>query len=359
MAPLPDKQLPGFDDVRPLLQQRMESLCRDLAPGGSVSGSYYISRNPRRSDDKRAGSFWVRVKGAAIGAWKDEANGDHGDVFKLVAYITNQPDNLSTLKWCRQWLGLEHGFDRKTLEARRDMVRRQREDEDRNAAAELAEKRKSAKGWWLHAQATIEGTLAETYLASRGIKLSRLASPPRALRFLASANHTDKHGEITEWPCMIAAMTAADGKIIGVHRTFLAADGQGKAPVSPTKKIWPHGWQGSVIRLAKGSSGLTPEQAARANIATPLVIVEGIEDGLSIAQADGSYRIWACGTLGNMAHAPIDHACVSHVIIFADNDQGDGPQRQFGKVLTALRQKRDVRVARAFWGKDANQLLEG
>lgn len=351
---------PGFEEIRAALLSRIEQLARELAPGGYISSGYWISRNPQR-DDKNAGSFWIRVRGSGLGVWKDEATMQKaGDVIALVQHCAGLPDLSATRKWCLSWLGWDHGIDRKKLETKQKADQYFREQEDRLAAEDLQRKRKSAKGWWLHGDKEITGTPVETYLKSRGIALSQLAAPPRALRFLPKAEHTDgKTGEITEWPCMIAAMTSAKGEIIAVHRTFLKADGSDKAPIQSPKKIWPHGWHGAVIRLAKGESGLSPEQAAARGIRGPLLIAEGIEDCLSLAMARPDMRVWAAGTLGNFAQVPVEHPCVSSVIIFADNDQSPQARALFDKGVKALREKRSVTVARSPTGKDANDLLRG
>ena len=65
-----------------------------------------------------------------------------------------------------------------------------------------------------------------------GRDLSRLARhdlpPPDALRFHAGLKHPS--GGI--WPAMVALVTSgADGTPLAIHRTFLARDGGGKAPV--------------------------------------------------------------------------------------------------------------------------------
>jgi len=350
---------PRFADIKDELLKRLDSLVRELAPTGKKSGAYWLARDPTGARKDTRPSFWILLKGPARGAFKDEATQEHGDIIDAIRHCKNLVDRRATRTWALSWLGWGEGFDRKALERRRAQNQQRQEAEEREARETLARKRKGAKGWWLQAQPKIEGTVAEAYLASRGIDISRLASPPRALRFLPVAEHHDPDGVITEWPCMISAMCDATGAIVAVHRTFLAPDGSGKAPVSPTKMIWPHGYAGAVIRLSRGTGKLTPEDAARAQRSGPLIITEGIEDGLSIALACPDYRVWAAGTLGNMAHVPVDHPCVSKVIVFADNDAGAQARAAADKAVAALRLLRPVTVAHSFVGKDANDLLRG
>jgi hypothetical protein len=62
------------------------------------------------------------------------------------------------------------------------------------------------------------GTLVETYLGSRGIRLPASAT----LRFHAGLRHPS--GGI--WPAMVALVTnGADGTPLAIHLTFLARDG--------------------------------------------------------------------------------------------------------------------------------------
>ena len=87
-----------------------------------------------------------------------------------------------------------------------------------------------------------EATLVQTYLAARGIDLPL----PDALRFHAGLKHPS--GDI--WPAMVALVTnGVDATPLAIHRTFLARDGSGKAPVDPQKMMLGP-CRGGVVRLA-------------------------------------------------------------------------------------------------------------
>jgi putative DNA primase/helicase len=110
-----------------------------------------------------------------------------------------------------------------------------------------------------------EGTPAETYLRSRGLHVS----PPSALRFHAGLKHPS--GDV--WPAMVAFVTrGVDGAPIAIHRTFLALNGSGKAPVDPAK-VMLGPCRGGVVRLADPGK--------------VLMIGEGIETCLAAMQATG------------------------------------------------------------------------
>ena len=178
------------------------------------------------------------------------------------------------------------------------------------------------------------------------------------------------------WPVMVAGFTCPDTrKIVSIHRTFLEPDGSDKLHFSrreyrdarsgvfaraPARKIYPSGYMGAAIRLWRGETGMSVEEAAKHGLRETLVIVEGIEDGLSVAMARPDYRIWCAGTLGNLAQIRLPECCDT-VIVCADNDWGKSQaQRALEAGLSNLqRQGAAVSVARSSIGKDANDALRG
>ena len=102
-----------------------------------------------------------------------------------------------------------------------------------------------------------DGTLVGTYLPARGIRIV----PPVCLRFHPELNH--KNGG--RWPAMVALIQrASDGEPMGVHRTFLAPDGSGKATLDPAKMMLGYA-RGSVARLAEPQGGICRFWWARAS----------------------------------------------------------------------------------------------
>lgn len=143
------------------------------------------------------------------------------------------------------------------------------------------------------------GTIAEIYLRSRGIKIE----PPQSLRFHPGVYHKEsgRHG-----PAMVAAVQGLDGHITGVHRTWLRADGGGKADLKPNKKGYGL-WVGGHIRLAARG----PQ----------LAIAEGIETAMSVMMAKPGLPCWAALWIGNLGAAVPEE--VKEVLICADNDSED------------------------------------
>jgi hypothetical protein len=351
---------PGFAELKAALIGRLEALLQELAPGGRIANGYYKAKNPTRADNS-AGSFWVRTTGAAIGAWRDEATGDDGDLIQLIGYCLGLQSYGEIYKWCLDYLGLKQTdpATRKALVERRKRLELELQERKKQEEKDAAINAKKAKGVWLYSREKWLDTPLDDYFNSRSISIRNLKTFPQALRYRPTSQHTDDEtGEITDWPTMYAAMQNAEGNIVAVHRTWLRPDGSGKAPVSPPRRIWPR-FEGCVIRLAKGERCLSPEEAGRRGVKAPVVITEGIEDGLAVYQACPDLRIWAAGTLGNIGKVPI-LPCISKIIVCADNDAGNPQAKiQLQKSIARLQQSGlPVAVVRSFHGKDMNDLLQ-
>jgi len=178
------------------------------------------------------------------------------------------------------------------------------------------------------------GTLVETYLGSRGLRLPAML----ALRFHPCL----KHPSGNSWPAMIALVTrGSDDAPLAIHRTFLARNGAGKAPVDPQKMMLGP-CRGGAVRLAEPGD--------------VLMIGEGIETCLAAMQKTG-HPAWAALSTSGLRTLDLPQA-VRDVIVLADGDDpGEAAARD-----CALRWKRDgrrVRIARPPKGMDFNDMLVG
>lgn len=154
-----------------------------------------------------------------------------------------------------------------------EVARRKAED-----AAQAAKREAQALRLWREAQ-PIEGTPAETYLRSRGITCDL----PDSLRFHGACWHGPTAQRL---PAMVARVDGAER--FAVHRTYLRADGGGKAAVTPAKAMLG-GCLGGAVRVTDGPDGLA--------------VGEGIETALSLACGllRGRPAIWAALSTSGMA----------------------------------------------------------
>ena len=178
------------------------------------------------------------------------------------------------------------------------------------------------------------GTPVQSYLVSRGLYLP----PPPILRFHIGLRHPS--GSI--WPAMVSLVTrGADDTPLAIHRTFLARDGGGKAPVDPQKMMLGP-CRGGAVRLAAAGE--------------VLMIGEGIETCLAAMQATG-HPAWAALSTSGLRALDLPKE-VRDVIVLADGDEpGEAAARDCA--WRWRREGRRVRIARPPQGMDFNDMLMG
>lgn len=147
-------------------------------------------------------------------------------------------------------------------------------------------KQRTAQHLWESAK-DIRGTLAETYLRSRGIVGDLSHADIRFHPSVSTSAYSQDKGE--KHPAMIAAIRLPTGEQIGAHVTYLSADGKSKAAVDPPRKVYG-AQSGGVIFLGR--------------VSAKMVLGEGIESSLSASEVCGRPAI-ASVCSGNMKSAPI------------------------------------------------------
>jgi DNA primase len=183
-----------------------------------------------------------------------------------------------------------------------------------------------------HGAQSAKGTPVETYLRSRGLTIP----VPSSVRFHAGLKHPS--GGV--WPAMVALVThGADGRPIGIHRTFLARDGRSKAPVKPEKMMLGP-CRGGAVHLAE------PDDV--------LLVGEGIETCLAAMQASGR-PAWAALSTSGLRSLDLPNA-VRDVVVLADGDD-PGEAAAQDCAWRWKREGRRVRIARPPRGRDFNDLL--
>lgn len=271
--------------------------------GGRWRGTYGEARCPAHDD--HSPSLTIR-------------DGDTAPLVKCHAGCATA-DILDALRHAGRWpLGSEATGSKQTTAD----DRRRRKAETREYVLRI----------WREAR-PLADTPAEVYLRGR-----RIREMPPSLRFHPGLKHTDT-GLIL--PAMVAAVQSPDRGIVGLHRTYLRADGTGKAPVSKPRKVLGD-YRGGAIRFAAAGS--------------EMAIGEGIETTLSYMQVTG-IPTWSAICAGNLAAVvlpPLPLAAIVHVLVDLD-DAGE----QFSKAAAQrfAREGRRVKLARPTYGKDFNDAL--
>jgi hypothetical protein len=358
--------------IKTMLQLRAGELARRLAPGGHVSGGLYVAPNPTRND-RHATSFKIHVSGPKAGGWTDYAGvnaafgagGDRGDIIQLIAYVETNRDQKAAIRWAKDWLGLASVSqdDRRRWAERAQAIS---QEQDAREAEEARRKTERVLRLFMAATPGLAGPAA-TYLAGRAIDLAAIAGlnttdlrlHPHLEHWRSS--HVDRRGVRMPGPTLptiVCGIRKAGGAITAVHCTFLAPDGSTKADVAAAKLMYGD-VTGGVIRVSHGPTRTSPEQWADAGVPpSPLIVCEGLEDALTLAEAAPEARVWAATSLGNLGNVPVDHPCISEVIVAGDNDWGKGQaMAQFDRAIAALEARgKPLTIMRSIAGKDFNDL---
>ncbi|MBR1177070.1 toprim domain-containing protein [Bradyrhizobium sp. KB893862 SZCCT0404] len=206
------------------LAREAEAVCRYYLSNGKRAGRYWVVGDVHNTPGR---SMFVRLqespKGPA-GKWTDAATGEHGDLLDII----------------RESLGLRE-FRQVAEEARRFLKLPRTESDSASKPERLAVPTGSqqAAQRLFAVSGPIEGTIVEAYLQRRGIARIHHGG---SLRFHPRCYYRPGDNLPTEsWPAMIAPVTDLDGRITGVHRTWLDPDGfdrvrLGKAPIDTPRR---------------------------------------------------------------------------------------------------------------------------
>lgn len=173
------------------------------------------------------------------------------------------------------------------------------------------------------ASVPVDGTPAEAYLRSRGITMPL----PHTLRFarIAAPKKPDDNGVrqangAASLPALIAIVTDHAGALVGIQRTYLTEGGQKAASIDGKVKY-------SLGSIRGGAIQLGPPAAS-------IIVTEGLEDGLTLAQALGR-SVWvAAGT--SMMPQMMFGATTRAVVIGADGDAaGEAAANKAAAAFTA------------------------
>jgi hypothetical protein len=238
------------------LGREAEAVCRHYLSNGKREGRYWLVGDVHNSPGR---SMFVRLhqspKGPA-GKWTDAATGEHGDLLDVIRESLGLRDFRAVAEEARRFLNLP----RSEPEAAVKYARTAAPSGSQEAARRL-----------FAISNPIAGTIVETYLRRRGIVHVHHGG---SLRFHPRCYYRPDGDHPTEtWPAMIACVTDLDGRITGVHRTWLDPDGfdhvrLGKAPIDTPRRAMGD-LLGNAVRFGAADDDV-------------LVAGEGIETMLSL-----------------------------------------------------------------------------
>jgi len=168
------------------------------------------------------------------------------------------------------------------------------------------QRRTALRAVWSETRPVQTGDLVDRYLTTRGVSEHVY---PSSLRFGPALR--DGQGGIR--PCMVALVGVHGERLVSIHRTFLKADGSGKAEMATPRKMMPGELpDGACVQL----SGWTGHG--------PIGIAEGIETAMS-ASALFNIPVWAALN-STMLAKWVPPVGAEELAIFADNDPMFGGQ---------------------------------
>ena len=203
------------------LGRQAEAVCRHYLSSGYREGRYWLVGDVRNTPGR---SMFVRLKGAdsgrgAAGKWTDAATGEHGDLLDVIRESCGLIDFKDVAEEARTFLSLPHPEPDP--------------DHQRRPASAPAGSPEAARRLFAMSR-PVTGTVVESYLRKRGITALHGTG---SLRFHPRCYYRpDEHSPTETWPAMIASVTDLDGRITGVHRTWLSPEGNGKAPIDTPRR---------------------------------------------------------------------------------------------------------------------------
>ncbi len=284
-----------------------EAVCRHYLSNGRRQGNYWLVGDVKNTPGR---SMFVRLKGGesgkgAAGHWTDSATGDHGDLLDVIRGSRGLVDFHDVMYEARRFLSLPRPEPEPEW-------RRQHSSSPTGSP-------ESARRLFAMSR-SISGTVAEIYLRKRGITTLHGTAN---LRFHPRCYYrVDAHLPTQTWPAMIAAVTDLDGRITGVHRTWLDPSGQNKAPIDTPRRAMGH-LLGNAVRF-----GLARDVMAAG---------EGIETVLSLRSVMPKMPMAAALSAAHMT-AILFPLRLRRLYIVRDNDAaGDGATARLIDRAKALR----------------------
>lgn len=298
-------RLPACEIAR-MLALRIDDLVRELLARGHREG-----RREWRCGSiagEPGSSLGVHLTGPKAGIWKDFAGGQGGDALDLVAATRCNGDIGAAIRWALSWLGLENA---------------EAAQPPRPASALTAKPAPEPERWkkpWRDA-CPITGTLAETYLAARGLHYSDARG--EVLRYSPRRTRKDPLENFERRPALLALLQdVRTGEPHGIINVYLQGDGRDR--IRDTKGKTNTGCaRGTAVMLSLFE-----------DTTLGLTVCEGPETGIALVMAELT-PVWALGGAGNLASFPVLDG-IECLTVAADT--GDAGQKAAAAVCTRWRE---------------------
>jgi hypothetical protein len=283
-------------EISRALADRITALAPELLPSGHREGNEWRAGSIA---GEAGSSLGVHLVGPKAGIWCDFATGEKGDALDLVRAVFRVDRHAAIARACR-WLGIENG--NAALPVRLVLAPKSRESKNPNR-------------WrhpWREAR-PIAGTLAETYLAGRGLRFDDPEG--RVLRFHLRRARRSPAGELEYHSALLAALCdVRSGEQVGIIDIYLRADGQDRVRDKKGKTVAGRA-RGAAVMLSAFDEPMIG-----------LTICEGVETGIAIFQAE-LRPIWACGGAGTLRAFPL----LGGIEAFTIAADADGPGQHAAK----------------------------
>ncbi|MER2520956.1 MAG: toprim domain-containing protein [Bdellovibrionales bacterium] len=273
-----------LDAVVARLRDSAEDWVPRLFPSGKKVGKEWRIANIHGSSPGKQGSCTIQLQGDHAGEWYEFDGGKGGGIISAVGHATGLSGRF-LIEYAAELVGWKQGDKAPKTST--------------PYKAKSPEKTNNDIRFILSQCQPAADTLVETYLAGRG------HSCPATPDILF-------HPDLTHWetkmgyPAMVGVVRNAQGGVIGLHRTWLKADGSGKADIQKPKMM--------LGPCSGGAVHLSDE------VGEIIGISEGIETGLAVQNAYPHLSVWAALSTSGMERIVLSPS-VRRVVLLADNDK--------------------------------------
>ncbi len=318
-----------LDEIVRRLRATAETWVPGMFPNGRRQGHQWRLANINGDPPRNSGSCVIELRGDRAGDWHDFDGSQGGGPLSTVSHGTHLFDR-ALYAHAAEMVGWTP-----TAPAREGPPVRPSRPE-RDASREIA--------FIQQGSVPFADTPVEAYLRGRG-----LTAPDDAdLLFHPDLTHWETR---TGYPAMVALVRDVGGKVMALHRTWLAEDAtdptiMSKAPIAKPRMMLGRTGGGAVRLAPIGAAGV-------------LGLCEGIETGLAVMQACPGLPVWAALSTSGLEQVMLPPEA-RRIVILADHDASGAGLRAAEAAAAKLRlDGRPVHIAiPPAQGDDFNDMLQ-